>query len=65
MRDEQLMASERIAAHELPGPLDFWQWSGEVYGARSQDWLSVQVQGATSIWPCCCIGWISAGSRSI
>lgn len=45
MRDEQLMASERIAAHELPGPLDFWQWSGEVYGARSQDWLSVQAQG--------------------
>lgn len=45
MRDEQLMTSERIDAHELPGPLDFWHWSGEVYGARSQDWLSVQALG--------------------
>ncbi|MFQ2258766.1 DUF2390 domain-containing protein [Aeromonas dhakensis] len=45
MRDEQLMTSERIDAHELPGPLDFWHWSGEVYSARSQDWLSVQALG--------------------
>ena len=45
MRDEQLMTSERIDAHELPGPLDFWHWSGETYGMRSQDWLSVQALG--------------------
>ncbi|MDH0347853.1 DUF2390 domain-containing protein [Aeromonas dhakensis] len=45
MRDEQLITRERIDAHELPGPLDFWHWSGEIYGARSQDWLSVQALG--------------------
>ncbi|MNU58588.1 hypothetical protein D3C71_477300 [compost metagenome] len=45
MRDEQLMASERVAVHELPTPLGFWHWSGKVYGERSQDWLNVQSQG--------------------
>ena len=45
MRDEQLMASERVAVHELPTPLGFWHWSGKVYGERSQDWLVVQSQG--------------------
>ena len=45
MRDEQLMASERVAVHELPTPLGFWHWSGKVYGERSQDWLTVQEQG--------------------
>ena len=45
MRDEQLMASERVAVHELPTPLGFWHWSGKVYGERSQDWLDVQSQG--------------------
>ncbi|MBL0513175.1 DUF2390 domain-containing protein [Aeromonas rivipollensis] len=45
MRDEQLMASERVAVHELPTPLGFWHWSGKVYGQRSQDWLEVQSQG--------------------
>lgn len=45
MRDEQLMASERVAVHELPTPLGFWHWSGKVYGERSQDWLEVQSQG--------------------
>ncbi|WP_429155506.1 DUF2390 domain-containing protein [Aeromonas media] len=45
MRDEQLMASERVAVHELPTPLGFWHWSGKVYGQRSQDWLDVQSQG--------------------
>lgn len=45
MRDEQLMASERVAVHELPTPLGFWHWSGKVYGQRSQDWLNVQSQG--------------------
>mgnify|MGYP007003066557 CR=1 FL=1 len=41
MRDEQLMASERVAVHELPTPLGFWHWSGKVYGQRSQDWLNI------------------------
>lgn len=45
MRDERLMASERVAVHELPTPLGFWHWSGKVYGQRSQDWLDVQSQG--------------------
>ncbi|MCY9824227.1 DUF2390 domain-containing protein [Aeromonas media] len=45
MRDERLMASERVAVHELPTPLCFWHWSGKVYGERSQDWLDVQSQG--------------------
>ncbi|WP_425934296.1 DUF2390 domain-containing protein [Aeromonas rivipollensis] len=45
MRDEQLMASERVAVHELPTPLGFWHWSGKVYGERSQDWLNVQTLG--------------------
>ncbi|MGY3892025.1 DUF2390 domain-containing protein [Aeromonas mytilicola] len=45
MRDERLMASERVAVHELPTPLGFWHWSGKVYGERSQDWLDVQSQG--------------------
>ena len=45
MRDEQLMASERVAVHELPTPLGFWHWSGKVYGERSQDWLDVQSLG--------------------
>ena len=45
MRDERLMASERVAVHELPTPLGFWHWSGKVYGQRSQDWLEVQSQG--------------------
>jgi uncharacterized protein (TIGR02444 family) len=45
LRDEQLMASERVAVHELPTPLGFWHWSGKVYGQRSQDWLEVQSQG--------------------
>ena len=45
MRDEQLMASERVAVHELPTPLGFWHWSGKVYGERSQDWLNVQSMG--------------------
>ena len=45
MRDEQLMASERVAVHELPTPLGFWHWSGKVYGERSHDWLNVQSQG--------------------
>ncbi|MGE6122133.1 DUF2390 domain-containing protein [Aeromonas media] len=45
MRDERLMASERVAVHELPTPLGFWHWSGKVYGERSQDWLNVQSQG--------------------
>ena len=45
MRDEQLMASERVAVHELPTPIGFWHWSGKVYGERSQDWLTVQEQG--------------------
>ncbi|MGE6126089.1 DUF2390 domain-containing protein [Aeromonas rivipollensis] len=45
MRDERLMASERVAVHELPTPLGFWHWSGKVYGQRSQDWLNVQSQG--------------------
>ncbi|WP_043132962.1 DUF2390 domain-containing protein [Aeromonas media] len=45
MRDEQLMASERVAVHELPTPLGFWHWSGKVYGERNQDWLEVQSQG--------------------
>ena len=45
MRDEQLMASERVAVHELPTPLGFWHWSGKVYGERSQDWLDVQTLG--------------------
>ena len=45
MHDEQLMASERVAVHELPTPLGFWHWSGKVYGERSQDWLNVQSQG--------------------
>lgn len=45
MRDEQLMASERVAVHELPTPLGFWHWSGKVYGQRNQDWLEVQTQG--------------------
>ena len=45
MRDEQLMAAERVAVHELPTPLGFWHWSGKVYGERSQDWLDVQSQG--------------------
>ena len=45
MHDEQLMASERVAVHELPTPLGFWHWSGKVYGERSQDWLDVQSQG--------------------
>ncbi len=64
LRDEQLMASERIAAHELPGPLDFWQWSGG--WRRTQPGLAERAgAGATSIWPCCCTGWISAGSQSI
>lgn len=45
MRDERLMASERVAVHELPTPLGFWHWSGKVYGERSQDWLEVQSQG--------------------
>jgi uncharacterized protein (TIGR02444 family) len=45
LRDEQLMASERVAVHELPTPLGFWHWSGKVYGERSQDWLDVQSQG--------------------
>ncbi|MGL4889514.1 MAG: DUF2390 domain-containing protein, partial [Aeromonas veronii] len=45
MRDEQLMASERVAVHELPTPIGFWHWSGKVYGERSQDWLTVQTQG--------------------
>jgi uncharacterized protein (TIGR02444 family) len=45
LRDERLMASERVAVHELPTPLGFWHWSGKVYGERSQDWLDVQSQG--------------------
>ena len=45
MRDERLMASDRVAVHELPTPLGFWHWSGKVYGQRSQDWLDVQSQG--------------------
>ncbi|WP_323893622.1 DUF2390 domain-containing protein [Aeromonas allosaccharophila] len=45
MRDEQLMASERVAVHELPTPIGFWHWSGKIYGERSQDWLTVQTQG--------------------
>ena len=45
MRDERLMASERVAVHELPTPLGFWHWSGKVYGERSQDWLDVQTLG--------------------
>ena len=45
MRDERLMASDRVAVHELPTPLGFWHWSGKVYGERSQDWLDVQSQG--------------------
>jgi uncharacterized protein (TIGR02444 family) len=45
LRDQQLMASERIAVHELPTPLGFWHWSGKVYGERSQDWLTVQALG--------------------
>ena len=45
MRDERLMASDRVAVHELPTPLGFWHWSGKVYGQRSQDWLEVQSQG--------------------
>ena len=45
MRDERLMASDRVAVHELPTPLGFWHWSGKVYGQRSQDWLNVQSQG--------------------
>ena len=45
MRDERLMASERVAVHELPTPLGFWHWSGKVYGERSQDWLNVQTLG--------------------
>ncbi|MBS4641422.1 DUF2390 domain-containing protein [Aeromonas media] len=45
MRDERLMASDRVAVHELPTPLGFWHWSGKVYGERSQDWLNVQSQG--------------------
>jgi uncharacterized protein (TIGR02444 family) len=45
LRDERLMASERVAVHELPTPLGFWHWSGKVYGERSQDWLNVQSQG--------------------
>ena len=45
MRDERLMASERVAVHELPTPLGFWHWSGKVYGQRSQDWLNVQTLG--------------------
>ena len=45
MRDERLMASDRVAVHELPTPLGFWHWSGKVYGERSQDWLDVQTLG--------------------
>ena len=45
MRDERLMASDRVAVHELPTPIGFWHWSGKVYGERSQDWLDVQSQG--------------------
>ena len=45
MRDERLMASDRVAVHELPTPLGFWHWSGKVYGERSQDWLNMQSQG--------------------
>jgi len=45
LRDERLMASDRVAVHELPTPLGFWHWSGKVYGERSQDWLNVQSQG--------------------
>ncbi|MGL6264489.1 DUF2390 domain-containing protein [Aeromonas jandaei] len=45
MRDEMLMAPERVAADELPSPRGFWLWSGEVYGARSHDWLTVQELG--------------------
>ena len=45
MRDERLMASDRVAVHELPTPLGFWHWSGKVYGQRSQDWLDVQALG--------------------
>jgi uncharacterized protein (TIGR02444 family) len=45
LRDEQLMAAERVAVHELPTPLGFWHWSGKIYGERSQDWLTVQAQG--------------------
>jgi len=40
-----LMAQERVTADELPAPLAFWQWSGETYGPRSQDWLTVQTLG--------------------
>ncbi|MCO4205053.1 DUF2390 domain-containing protein [Aeromonas taiwanensis] len=45
MRDEQMMTSERIGADALPTPLDFWVWSSQVYGQRSQDWLHVQTLG--------------------
>ncbi|MGY3941860.1 DUF2390 domain-containing protein [Aeromonas tecta] len=45
MRDELSMTSDRVASHELPTPLDFWRWSGECYGERSQDWLEVQSLG--------------------
>ena len=45
MRNLSLVANDTIAEHELPGPIEFWQWSGETYGARSQDWLSVQTLG--------------------
>ena len=45
MRNLSLVANDTVAEHELPGPLDFWHWSGEVYGARSQDWLQVQELG--------------------
>ncbi|MEL3921439.1 DUF2390 domain-containing protein [Aeromonas enteropelogenes] len=45
MRNLSLVANDTIAEHELPGPLDFWHWSGKVYGERSQDWLTVQTLG--------------------
>ena len=45
MHDDPLIATERVAVHELPTPIGFWHWSGKVYGERSQDWLTVQAQG--------------------
>ena len=45
MHDDPLIATERVAVHELPTPIGFWHWSGKVYGERSQDWLDVQSQG--------------------
>ncbi|ULH01874.1 DUF2390 domain-containing protein [Aeromonas caviae] len=45
MRDEALMASERVSPDALPTPSEFWTWSTGAYGQRSQDWLHVQSMG--------------------